>query len=80
MKKICVAITARPSYSRIKTALQSIRDHQNLELQLIVCGSALLDRYGTSVNYIEKDGFEVTAKVFLLTRKTMTEQIERGKA
>lgn len=63
-RKICVVVTARPSYSRIKTALQAIKDHPDLELQLVVAASALLDRYGSAVNYIEKDGFEITAKVF----------------
>ena len=63
-RKICVVITARPSYSRIKTALQAIKNHPNLELQLIVSGSALIDRYGTAVNYIEKDGFQIKEKVF----------------
>ncbi len=65
-RKICVVITARPSYSRIKTALEAIRDHNDLELQLVVAGSALLDRYGTAVNYIEEDGFEIAAKVFMV--------------
>src|SRR5687768_13912619 len=63
-RKICVVITARPSYSRVKTALQAIKEHPDLELQLVVAASALLDRYGSSVNYIEKDGFVITAKVF----------------
>ncbi|MCK9631766.1 MAG: UDP-N-acetylglucosamine 2-epimerase [Methanoregula sp.] len=63
-RKICVVITARPSYSRIKTALQAIQNHPDLELQLIVAASALLDRYGTVSNYIEKDGFTITARVF----------------
>lgn len=63
-RKIAVVITARPSYSRIKTALQAIKAHPNLELQLIIAASALLDRYGLTVNYIEKDGFEIAAKVF----------------
>lgn len=63
-RKICVVITARPSYSRIKTALTAIQNHPGLELQLVVAASALLDRYGSAVNFIEKDGFEITAKVF----------------
>lgn len=63
-RKICVVVTARPSYSRVKTALQAIKEHPNLELQLIIAASALLDRYGNAVNYIEKDGFHITAKVF----------------
>lgn len=63
-RKICVVITARPSYSRIKTALEAIKQHPDLELQLVVAASALLDRYGTAVNYIKKDGFDITTKVF----------------
>jgi UDP-hydrolysing UDP-N-acetyl-D-glucosamine 2-epimerase len=63
-RKICVVITARPSYSRVKTALQAIKDHPALELQLVVAASALLERYGSAVNYIEKDGFSISAKVF----------------
>jgi UDP-hydrolysing UDP-N-acetyl-D-glucosamine 2-epimerase len=63
-RKICVVITARPSYSRIKTALVAINNHPDLELQLVIAASALLDRYGSAVNYIQKDGFEISAKVF----------------
>lgn len=63
-RKICVVITARPSYSRIKTALEAIKKHPDLELQLVIAASALLDRYGSAVNYIQKDGFEISAKVY----------------
>jgi bifunctional UDP-N-acetylglucosamine 2-epimerase / N-acetylmannosamine kinase len=65
-RKICVVITARPSYSRIKSALRAIQSHPNLELQLVVAGSALLDRYGTAVDYIEKDGFTINERVFMV--------------
>jgi len=64
MRKIAVVVTARPSYSRIKTAIKAIMEHPKLELQLIVAASALLDRYGTAVRYIEADGFPIAAKVF----------------
>lgn len=64
LRKIAVVITARPSYSRVKTVLTAIKNHPELELQLIVAASALLERYGSAVNYIEKDGFEIAAKVF----------------
>src|SRR5215813_10979022 len=65
-RKICVVLTARPSYSRIKTALRAIVEHPDLELQLVVAASALLDRYGTAVNYIEKDGFKIDARVYMV--------------
>ncbi len=65
-RKVCVVITARPSYSRIKTALIAIREHKNLQLQLVVAASALLDRYGMVVNEILKDGFEIDRKVYMV--------------
>lgn len=65
-RKICAVITARPSYSRVRTALKAIKEHPDLELQLVVAGSALLDRYGNAVNFIEKDGFTVNEKVFMV--------------
>lgn len=63
-RKICVVVTARPSYSRIKTALQAINQHAGLELQLVAAASALLDRYGEAVKLMERDGFKVAARVF----------------
>ncbi|NJY63636.1 UDP-N-acetylglucosamine 2-epimerase (hydrolyzing) [Salinimicrobium sp. CDJ15-81-2] len=65
-RKICVVVTARPSYSRIKTALTAIQNHPELELQLVIAGSALLDRYGNAVDFIENDGFPIAAKVFMV--------------
>lgn len=65
-RKVCVVVTARPSYSRIKTALQAIKQHPHLELQLVIAGSALLGRYGNAVDYIEQDGFEIAEKVFMV--------------
>lgn len=63
-RKILVVVTARPSYSRVKTALKAIVDHPKLELQLVVAASALLERYGTAVKYMEADGFKIAARVF----------------
>jgi UDP-hydrolysing UDP-N-acetyl-D-glucosamine 2-epimerase len=65
-RKICVVVTARPSYSRIRTALTAIAAHPDLELQLVVGASALLDRYGNAVQAIERDGFAIAARVYMV--------------
>ena len=65
-RKICVVVTARPSYSRIRTALLAIRERDDLELQLVVAASALLDRYGGAVQVIERDGFDITERVYMV--------------
>ncbi|WP_027178980.1 UDP-N-acetylglucosamine 2-epimerase [Maridesulfovibrio bastinii] len=62
-RKVCVVITARPSYSRIKTALQAIKEHPDLELQIVLSASAILDRYGKVEDTIESDGFKIDARV-----------------
>ncbi len=63
-RKICVAITARPSYSRIRSALTALRDRNDVELQIVAAASALLDRYGNAVNVIEQEGFRVDRHVY----------------
>ncbi len=65
-RKVCVVITARPSYARIKTALSAIRDHAKLELQLVVAASALLDRYGNAAKVIEREGFKIDRTVHMV--------------
>ena len=65
-RKICVVVTARPSYSRIRTALKAIQNHPDLELQLVVAASAILDRYGNTHQMIERDGFKINARVFMV--------------
>ncbi len=65
-RKVCVVITARPSYARIKTALHAIRRHPDLELQIVVAASALLDRFGNTVRVIEEEGFDVDRRVHMV--------------
>lgn len=63
-RKVCVVITARPSYSRIKTALQAIKNHPLLELQIVLAGPALLKKYGSIDDILHDDGFEVSDRVY----------------
>lgn len=65
-RKVCVVITARPSYSRIRTALFAICEHPELELQIVSAASMLLDRYGKTVTHVEQDGFKVDARVYMV--------------
>ena len=66
MRKVCIVITARPSYARIKTVLEAVRDHPKLHLQLILGASALLERYGPVIDVIRADGFEPNAVVYMV--------------
>lgn len=65
-RKVCVVVTARPSYSRIKTALRAVLDHPGLELQIVLGASALLEQYGSIIRQVEDDGFVVDAQVYMV--------------
>jgi GDP/UDP-N,N'-diacetylbacillosamine 2-epimerase (hydrolysing) len=65
-RKVCVVVASRANYGRIKAVMQAIGRHPDLELQLIVGASALLERYGRAIDVIRADGFEPDATVYLV--------------
>lgn len=66
MRKICVVVTARTSYTKIKPILKAIQCHPDLELQLICAGSALINRYGAIDAQIENDGFKIDERIYMI--------------
>jgi len=66
VKKVCVVVGSRANYSSIKSAMRAVEAHPELELQLVVGASALLDRYGSVADLIARDGFEASERVFML--------------
>ena len=65
MKRVAVVITARPSYARIKTALESLQA-RHVELDILCTASALLPKYGEVVKQIRADGFTVNREFHTL--------------
>lgn len=68
MKKrtVCFVITSRIHYARNKLVLESLRHHPNIDLKLVVGGSALIDKYGNVEPDLQQDGFKIDAR-FLTT-------------
>jgi UDP-hydrolysing UDP-N-acetyl-D-glucosamine 2-epimerase len=66
VRKVCVVVGSRANYSSIKSVMRAVRAHPDLQLQLIVAASALLDRFGSVVDVIEADGFTADAKVTMI--------------
>jgi UDP-hydrolysing UDP-N-acetyl-D-glucosamine 2-epimerase len=66
VRKVCVLIGSRANYGSIKSAMRAIAVHADLQLQLVVGASALLDRFGSVVDVIEADGFTPDAKVAMI--------------
>lgn len=63
MRKICVITGTRANYGRLKTVMNAIIEHPELQLKLIVTGMHLVQEYGYTVSEIEKDGYYIDARV-----------------
>lgn len=62
-KKICIVILSRANYGSIKTVLEEINKSRKLTLQIILGGSAVLEKYGTLEEILKKDGFKANRKL-----------------
>ena len=64
MRKICVVITARASYSSIKTALIELEKKTSVNLMIVLAGSSLIDKYGDIRGQLSQDNLKVTAEAY----------------
>ncbi|HFC04234.1 MAG TPA: UDP-N-acetylglucosamine 2-epimerase (hydrolyzing) [Rhizobiales bacterium] len=62
-RKVCVVVTARPSYARIRSALYALKERDDVELQIVLTASALLERYGRIEQVVEADGFDISWRI-----------------
>ena len=81
MKKnhICIITGARSDYAYLKPIIEKINDSSKLEMSLIVTGIHLLEKYGYSYKFIEKDGF-LNSKIVHMYDSKDTSQCSLGKA
>ena len=70
-RKVCVVVASRANYARIKTGLGAVRDHPELELQLVAGASLVLERFGNALEVLTMDGFEPDATIrFIIEGET----------
>jgi len=66
MKKILVFTGSRANYSSTRTIMKAVLEHPELELQTVVGGAALLDRYGNIEKLMAEDGIPIDAKFHMI--------------
>lgn len=64
MKRIAVVLTARSSWAKLEPVCRALRTKSEIRLGIVVCGSALLDRYGAVVDVVEDEGYDVTDRLY----------------
>lgn len=65
MKNICVVSSSRADYGLLYWPLKKINESKDLNLNLIVTGMHLSEKFGNTWKLIENDGFEIAKKVDL---------------
>lgn len=56
-RKICVVTGSRAEYGLLRPLMEDIRQDPDLELQLLVTGTHLSEKFGYTLREIERDGF-----------------------
>jgi UDP-hydrolysing UDP-N-acetyl-D-glucosamine 2-epimerase len=65
-KKISVVINNRANYARIKSFLNHAKKKKNIDLNIILGASSILERFGSLENILKKDKFNVSNKIYTL--------------
>lgn len=62
--RVCVIVTARASWAKLQPICEALQGKPDVDLQIIACASALLERYGRVVDVIRSQGFIVGEEVY----------------
>ena len=66
MRKICVVTGSRAEYGLLRGLMRAIEDDPELDLQIIATNMHLSPEFGLTYREIEKDGFSISKKVYML--------------
>ncbi len=65
-RKVCVIITTRGNYAKMKSVIHAISAQPELELQLIVGGGAVLPKYGNIIRSINSSDLKIDRVIHFL--------------
>lgn len=63
-RKVAIVTGHACDYVRLKSVLEEVGKHPALDYVLVVVGSHLLDRYGSTINHIKADGFRIDKTIY----------------
>jgi len=80
MKNICILITNRTNYSKIKPILLNLKSYEEVSIKIVLSSSAIISKYGNLIDLIRQDGFEINFSIdsLLLNDKHSSMAISAG--
>lgn len=74
-RRICVVVASRANYGRVKSVMQALQTHPELQLQIVVGASMLLYRFGKAIDVLERDGFVADRRIhYVVEGETLSTQ------
>ena len=74
IRKVAIVTGTRAEYGILKPLIEKIHKDSELELELIVTGMHLLRKFGYTIKEIEKDGYPISSKVKMYTKRLYGEK------
>jgi UDP-hydrolysing UDP-N-acetyl-D-glucosamine 2-epimerase len=62
--RVAIVLTARASWAKLSTLCAALKAKPDVELQIIACASALLERYGRVVDVVKAEGFTIAEEIY----------------
>jgi UDP-hydrolysing UDP-N-acetyl-D-glucosamine 2-epimerase len=62
--RVVVILTARPSWAKLEPVCRALKARPGVELQIIACASALLERYGDVSRVLTAQGYTIAERVY----------------
>lgn len=80
-KRIILGVTGiRSEYDIMSSVFRAIKEHPQLDIELIVTGAHLSDAYGYTINDIKNDGFKIAEEIESLINGDMLSSRVKGLA
>ena len=80
MRKICVVTGSRAEYGLLRWVMEGIKNHPDLELQVVATGMHLSPKFGNTYTEIETDGFVIDIKLPILNEEDTPQGIAKAMA
>jgi len=77
-RKICVVTGTRADYGLLSRLIKTLKNDQDLNLQIIATGMHLSPEFGLTQNEIEKDGFKINKSVEMLLSADTSSSISKS--
>lgn len=80
MKNIAVLSTTRAEYGLLYPLIKRLEDEEEFHVDVIISGTHLLEKYGKTIEYIEKDGIDIAYRVPIYHENFVSTEMEAIKS